>query len=81
MTCEIKQGQLYRSNDGEYVYNIFAYDPDHDTMIVDILNSNLETIATKPEYPVSLFQDQLKRETIINFREDEPIGGLGIINE
>lgn len=81
MTTEIKQGQLYRSNDGEYVYNIFAYDPDHDTMIVDILNSNLETIATKPEYPVALFKEQLERLTIVSFRNDELIGGLGMINE
>lgn len=74
MSIEVKQGHLYRSADGEYIYNVFSYVPGYDTMILDILNSNLETIASRPQYLVSEFQKQLDSGTIVEFQEGEWIG-------
>lgn len=73
MTIEIKEGSILKSSDGEYVYNIYSYSPNNPTMVVDILNRNLETIATKT-WTVKDFQGQIDAGTIISFKEGEVIG-------
>jgi hypothetical protein len=73
---ELKQGLILKSNDGEYVYNIYSYSPDSETMILDILNRNLETIATKNRYSVELFKHQINVGTIVPFKDDEMIGTI-----
>lgn len=76
MSIEIKQGRLYRSNDGEYVYNVFSYQKGDPTMVLDIHNKNLESIITKPRYSVEQFQNQLNIGTIVEFQDNEIIGKL-----
>lgn len=71
---EIRNGALLRSNDGEYVYNIYEYEPGYITMTVMILNGQLETIATKYDYPVAVFQSQIDSGTIVDFGKDEIVG-------
>lgn len=78
MAFTLKEGLLLKSCDGEYVYNIFAFHPDCDTMTLDIMDANLSSVTTKYNYPVKLFMDQIKVGTIVPFKEDE---GLGINNE
>lgn len=74
MTIELKQGLILKSNDGEYVYNIYSYSPGDDTMILDILDSKLNTVASKNEYSVQSFNQQIEAGTIVSFRDDELIG-------
>lgn len=73
MTVKIKQGMLLKSFDEEYVYNIYSYSPLHPIMVVDVLNKNLETIATKT-WDVKDFLEQISVGTIIPFQEKEIIG-------
>ncbi len=73
MTIQIKQGLILKSSDEEYVYNIFAYTENSESMIVDILNKNLETIATR-KWLVKDFKEQLELGTIIEFKEGDTIG-------
>ncbi len=73
MPITLKQGLILKSLDGEYVYNIYYYNPNEELMIVDILNRNLETLATR-NWKVVDFQKQIDSGTIIEFKEDEIIG-------
>lgn len=73
MSITLKQGLMLKSPDGEYVYNIYSYNPNEKTMIVDILNRHLETVATR-NWEVEDFQKQIDWGTIIEFKEDEIIG-------
>jgi hypothetical protein len=70
----IRQGNILRSSDGEYVYNIYEYSPNLPTMVVMILNDQLETVATKYDYSVDLFQSQIDSGTIVAFGADEIVG-------
>ena len=70
MTLTIKEGLIVKSSDGEYVYNIFSYHPDDERMTVDVLNNNLETIATR-RWLVSDFQKQIDNGTIVSYKDDE----------
>ena len=70
MTLTIKEGLIVKSSDGEYVYNIFSYYPDDERMTVDVLNNNLETIATR-RWLVSDFQKQIDNGTIVSYKDDE----------
>jgi hypothetical protein len=74
MSIELKQGLILKSNDGEYVYNIYSYSPDEDTMILDILDQDLNTVTTKNQYSVALFKQQIEAGTIVAYRDDEFIG-------
>lgn len=67
MSIEIKQGQLFRSSDKEFVYNIFMYSPESPTMVVDILNNEFGSITTKNEYSVEEFRKQIEYGTIVEF--------------
>lgn len=73
MSITLKQGLILKSLDGEYVYNIFSYSPNEELMIVDILNRNLETLATR-YWKVVDFQEQIDMGTIIEFEKDEYFG-------
>lgn len=73
MSITLNQGLILKSSDGEYVYNIFTHSPDEKTMTVDILNRNLETIATR-QWDVLDFQKQIDSGTIIEFEEGDVIG-------
>ena len=73
MTVKIKQGLIVKSSDGEFVYNIFSYHPDSEKMTVDVLNRNLETIATR-RWVVEDFQKQIDNGTIVGYKDDEWIG-------
>ena len=73
MTVKIKQGLIVKSSDGEFVYNIFSYHPDSEKMTVDVLNRNLETIATR-RWLVEDFQKQIDNGTIVSYRDDEWFG-------
>ncbi len=74
MTIELKQGLILKSNDGEYVYNIYLFNPESETMVLDILDKNLNTVATKNQYSVALFRQQIESGTIVAFKDDEIIG-------
>lgn len=69
----LHQGLILKSSDGEYVYNIFRYEDGDDTMTVDILNRNLETLATR-RWDKAGFQKQIDSGTIVEFKEGEIIG-------
>lgn len=73
MPITLKQGLMLKSSDGEYVYNIYSYNPNEELMIVDVLNRHLETLATR-NWKVEDFQKQIDSGTIIEFKEDEIIG-------
>lgn len=73
MAITLKQGLILKSSDGEYVYNIFNFHEDADTMIVDVLNRNLETLASR-QWSKENFQKQIDNGTIIEFKEGEIIG-------
>lgn len=73
MSIMLKQGLILKSSDGEYVYNIFRYEDGDDTMTVDILNRNLETINTR-QWDKADFQKQIDAGTIIEFNEGDVIG-------
>ena len=73
MTVQIKQGLILKSSDDEYIYNIFSYVSNEEKMTVDILNRNLETLATR-QWRVEEFQKQIDNGTIIAFKDDEWIG-------
>jgi hypothetical protein len=74
MVITLKEGLLLKSIDGEYVYNIFAFQPDCDTMTLDIMDANLSSVTTKHNYPVKLFMDQIKAGTVVPFKENENLG-------
>lgn len=74
MTIELKQGLLLKSNDDEFVYNIYSYSPECETMVLDILNKQLSTIVTKNDYSVQSFKEQIEAGTIVNFKETDVIG-------
>ena len=73
MSIEIKEGLILKSADGEFVYNIYSLSKEQDLVIVDILNSRLETITTR-RWTINVLQDQIDRGTIIEFKPDEMIG-------
>ena len=73
MTISLKQGLLLKSHDGEYVYNIFSYNPNEPSMIVDILNSQLETLTSR-KWQVKEFQEQIDAGTIVSYKDGELIG-------
>lgn len=73
MSIILKQGLLLKSADGEYIYNIYSYNPDETHLSVDILNRQLETIATRV-WGIEDFQRQIDAGTIVNFEKDETIG-------
>lgn len=64
----IEPNDLYQSFDGEYIYNIFSRSPDQMTVSVDILNKDLEAIASR-NWGVEDFQKQIESGTIIKYRE------------
>ena len=74
MSITLKQGLILKSTDGEYVYNIFSYNPNEEIMVVDILNRQLETLATR-KWKREDFQNQVDSGTIVAFKDDELIGG------
>lgn len=74
MSITLKQGLILKSSDGEYVYNIYSYNPDEEMMVVDILNRQLETLATR-NWKKEDFQKQVDAGTIVEFKDDELIGG------
>jgi len=69
----LKQDLILKSIDGEYVYNIFSYNPNEEIMIVDILNRNLESLTTR-KWKTDDFQKQIDSGTIIEFKEGKTIG-------
>ena len=73
MSITLKQGLILKSSDCEYVYNIYSYNPDEETMIVDVLNRNLETLATR-RWDIAGFQEQIDSGTIVEFKAGEIIG-------
>ena len=73
MSITLKQGLILKSSDGEYVYNIYSCNPDEETVIVDVLNRNLETLATR-QWDKADFQKQIDAGTIIEFNEGDIIG-------
>lgn len=74
MLIELKQGLMLKSSDGEYIYNIYSYSPDSETMVLDILDRNLNTLVTKNQYSVAQFLLQIKSGTIVEFEDNEVIG-------
>lgn len=74
MSITLKQGLILKSSDGEFVYNIYSFSKNEEIMIVDILNRNLETLATR-KWSKEDFQKQIDAGTIIAFKDDEIIGG------
>lgn len=74
MSITLKQGLILKSSDGEYVYNIYSFNPNEETMVVDILNRQLETLATR-NWKKEDFQKQVDAGTIVEFKDDELIGG------
>lgn len=74
MSITLKQGLILKSSDGEYVYNIYSYNPDEEIMVVDILNRQFETLATR-NWKKEDFQKQVDAGTIVEFKDDELIGG------
>ena len=70
----IHEGLILKSIDGEYVYNIFSYNPNEEVMIVDILNRQLETLTTR-KWKKEEFQKQIDSGTIVEFKDNETIGG------
>lgn len=74
MSITLKQGLILKSSDGEYVYNIYSYNPNEEIMVVDILNRQLETLATR-NWKKEDFQKQVDAGTIVEFKDDELIGG------
>lgn len=73
MTIEIKQGLFLKSSDNEYIYNIFSLDEKNEKMEVNILNRNLETIASR-WWSISEFKSQLNAGTIDAIKEGEMLG-------
>lgn len=74
MSITLKQGLILKSSDGEYVYNIYSFNPNEETMVVDILNRQLETLATR-NWKKEDFQKQVDSGTIVEYKDDELIGG------
>lgn len=74
MSITLKQGLILKSSDGEFVYNIYSFSKNEEIMVVDILNRNLETLATR-KWLKEDFQKQIDAGTIIAFKDDEIIGG------
>jgi|PlaIllAssembly_1097288.scaffolds.fasta_scaffold00009_27 hypothetical protein len=73
MAITLKQGLILKSSDGEYVYNIFNFHDDEDMMTVDVLNRNLESLASR-QWSKENFQKQIDNGTIVEFKEGEIIG-------
>lgn len=73
MIIKIKERMILKSSDGEYVYNIYSYSSHNRTMIVDVLNRNLETITSRT-WEVEDFEKQIEAGTIVPFQEGEVIG-------
>jgi hypothetical protein len=63
----LKQGQLWKSSDNLYVYNIFSFYEDYPEMTLDILDIDLNWISTKYNYKVASFIDQIQQGNIINY--------------
>jgi hypothetical protein len=73
MSISLKQGLILKSSDGEYVYNIFNFHDDEDIMTVDVLNRNLESLASR-QWSKENFEKQIDNGTIVEFKEGELIG-------
>lgn len=56
-----------------YVYNFYSYILEKEVMTVDILNRNLETLASR-KWLKEDFQKQIDNGTIVEFKEGEVIG-------
>lgn len=62
----LEDGKMFKSFDDEYSYRIYEYSPNNLTMMVDILDKDLNSIASR-KWNVNEFTKQLKNETILEY--------------
>lgn len=67
----LQQGQMWKSSDDLYVYNIFSYSTDSPIMILDILDKELHWISTKYDYSVASFISQIEQNNIILYTDQD----------
>ncbi len=64
----LSDNTLFKSVDGQYIYNVVNYQPTEKHFTLEVLTANLEFIEAIKDYTVFDFTNQMLQGHIVNYR-------------